>query len=346
MHSRNIVFTAPKTVQLIQEDVPEVGAMQVLVRAEHSLISTGTELICLSGDFEAGSHWDNWVKFPHKPGYCLVGTVEKAGPDVKRFAVGNRVALRSNHKEWTVWEAENNARIVTVPPDVAPDDATWFGMACIAQIGVRRAAHVLGDAVVIIGAGLLGQLVTQYVHLMGAREIIVIDTAPARLQLAKNHGATLTLNMNADQARDAIFDLTGGRGADVVYDITGHPSAFQAALKLARRFGKLLLLGDAARPGLQCLTPDVVTRGVQIIGAHDSMPPTESSAHEFWTHETMAQLFFAYLQRGQMRVADMVTHRYAPEQAPECYSELLRDRSTALGVIFDWQNSVEKVNNV
>ncbi len=335
MQSQNIVFTAPKTVELITEEVPEIGSSQVLVRAEHSLISTGTELICLSGEFEAGSHWDNWVKFPHKPGYCMVGIVEKTGSEVQHFADGDRVALRSNHKQYSVFEAVNSDRIIKVPQGVAPDDAPWFGMACIAQIGVRRAAHSLGDVVVIVGAGLLGQLVTQYVQLMGAREIVVIDTAPARLQLAKNHGATLTLDMTADKAHEAVYELTTGQGADVVYDITGHPSAFQAALKLARRGGKLLLLGDTARPGLQCLTPDVVTRGVQIIGAHDSMPsmPDWPSG---WTHREMAELFFSFVQRGQMRVADLVTHRYAPAQAPQAYGALLQDRSGALGVLFDW----------
>jgi threonine dehydrogenase-like Zn-dependent dehydrogenase len=84
------------------------------------------------------------------------------------------------------------------------------------------------------------------------------------------------------------------------------------------------------------LTPDVITRGVQIIGAHDDLPPAQSSDRDHWSHVEMARLFFTYLQRGQMRVADMVTHRFKPEQAPEAYEQLLRDRSTALGVIFDW----------
>lgn len=336
MKSKNIVFTEPRVAALVEQDVPEMGDSQILVRAEHSLISTGTELICFNGEFEPGTHWDQWVKFPFKPGYCMVGSIEKVGAEVSRFAPGERVALRANHKEWTVWDAKNHDRVVSVPEGVKPDDAPWFGMGCIAQIGVRRAQHQLGDAVAIIGAGLLGQLVTQYVRLMGAREIIMIDTAPARLELAKQHGATQVLDMTADKAREAVYDLTSGNGADVVYDITGHPLAFQPALGLARRFGKLLLLGDTPRPGQQCLTLDVVTRGVQIIGAHDSMPPHTSSDYEHWTHIEMSQLFFNYLQREQMRVADLVTHRYKPKQAPQAYSDLLKDRSTALGVIFDW----------
>lgn len=336
MTSKNIVFTAPKTVELLEEPLESPKAGQILVRAEHSLVSTGTELICLAGEFEPGSHWDNWVKFPFHPGYNRIGIVEEVGAGVTDYAVGDRIASRTNHKQISALDCGPTSRTLKVPAGVAPDDATWFGMACIAQIGVRRAAHQLGDAVVIVGAGLLGQLVSQYLRLQGAREIIVIDTAPVRLELARNHGATQVLDMTADKAQGAVFDLTEGHGADVVYDVTGHPAVLPSALKLARSFGKLLLLGDTARPFEQRLTPDVVTRGVQIVGGHDSMPPALASDRDPWSHVEMSQLFFTYLQRGQMRVADMVTHRFSPEQAPEAYSLLLSDRSTALGVIFDW----------
>ena len=337
MNSQSIVFTAPKTVEVHEEPVPDPGPQQMLVRAEHSLISTGTELICLNGEFEPGSHWDNWVKYPFHPGYNHVGIVEKVGAEVTNFAPGDRVATRTNHKQFVLSGTGSGDRCLKVPEGVAPDDAAWFGMVCIAQTGVRRAEHELGDAVVIIGAGLLGQLVTQYTRLMGAREIIVIDTAEKRLQLAKGHGATHTLAMGVAEARDAVFDLTEGHGADVVYDITGHPAVFQSALKLARRFGKLQLLGDAPNPSGQCLTSDVVTRGVKIIGAHDNMAPPVASDRDHWSQVEMTKLFFTYLQRGQMRVADMVTHRFDPAQAPQAYADLLRDRSTALGVIFDWK---------
>lgn len=335
--SKNIVFPAPKTIELREEAVGETGPRDIIVRAEHSLVSTGTELICLSGEFEPGTHWDNWVKFPFKPGYNLIGIVEETGPEVSDYTTGDRVALRGNHKQYTRWTCSPGDRSLKVPEGVAPDDASWFGMACIAQIGVRRAAHELGDAVVIVGAGLLGQLVTQYVRLMGAREIIIVDTAPKRLELAKAHGATQTLLTTVGEAHDAVYDLTNGQGADVVYDITGHPAVFPSALKLARRFGKLLLLGDTARPGEQRLTPDVVTRGVQIIGAHDSMPSPVASDRDKWSHVEMSRLFYNYLQRGQMRVNDLVTHRFSPEEAPQAYAQLLNDRSKALGVIFDWK---------
>jgi threonine dehydrogenase-like Zn-dependent dehydrogenase len=111
-----------------------------------------------------------------------------------------------------------------------------------------------------------------------------------------------------------------------------------AALPLVRRFGKLLLLGDTGTPSEQRLTHDVVTRGLRIIGAHDNNPPTTPTDHAWWTHTNMARLFFTYLERRQMQVADLVTHRFRPEDAAAAYDFLTRDRAAAMGVVFEWDD--------
>jgi threonine dehydrogenase-like Zn-dependent dehydrogenase len=206
----------------------------------------------------------------------------------------------------------------------------------ITQNAVRRAPHSLGDAVVIVGAGLLAQLVTQCVRLAGAREVIVIDSAKRRLEMTKAHGATVTLEKTAQDALNDMLDLTEGKGAEVVYDITGQASVLEAALPMIRSLGSLVLLGDTGDPSTQRLTGDVVTRGLNVIGAHANNPPSESSDHAYWSKHRMVELFFTYLQRGDMRVSDLITHRYSPQMAPESYRMLQTDRSEAMGVLFDW----------
>jgi len=78
------------------------------------------------------------------------------------------------------------------------------------------------------------------------------------------------------------MDMTVGRRADVVYDVTGHHAVFATALPLARKFGTVVLLGDAGNPQLQTLTPDVITRGLRIVGAHDMHAAPESGDHVRW----------------------------------------------------------------
>lgn len=333
MDSLNVVFTAKDTVEVRLEAVPELKAGQILVQSQRSLISSGTECICLQRNFAEGTHWHDWVKYPFRPGYCNAGRVLEIGAGAGAFKPGDRVAVRANHKQHYVCEA---AAAVKIPDGVSDEDAAWFGMASIAQTGVRRAEHELGDAVAIVGLGLLGQLVTQFTRLFGAREVIAIDTSAARLKMAAAHGATQALQVSAADALEPVRQLTDGRLADVVYDITGFYAVFPSALRLARNFGKLLLLGDSGNPSEQRLTPDVIRRGLRIIGAHDNHSPAAASDYVHWTKANMAALFFTYLQRGQMRVSGLVTHRYSPQQAPEAYKMLTTDRSGAMGVIFDW----------
>lgn len=337
MQQLQVVFPRAKTVEVAERELPDLAPDQWILRASTTLVSTGTELIIWNGEFGAGSHWDNWVKWPFESvGYNMVGTVEAVGSAVTSVEVGQRFASRSPHSSRRVFNHGPDDHLVRVPETVSDEDAVWFGMACIAQIGARRANFSLGDSVAIIGAGILGQFITQYARLSGAKDIFVIDTAPARLELARAGGATQTFETTAGHARNAIFEATQGRGADIVFDITGHPLAFGQGLGLARRFGTFVLLGDAPDPTQQRLTSDIMSRGVRIVGAHDTFAGQRESGLEAWPHGAMTELFFKFLERGQMKVSNMVTHRFDGREAPQAYETLARDRSSALGVLFDW----------
>ncbi len=159
--------------------------------------------------------------------------------------------------------------------------------------------------------------------------------------MACAHGATTGLTHTVEEARAELLGLTDGIGAEVVYDVTGNAAVLANALPLVRRLGKLLLLGDTGYPSQQQLTRDVVPRGVRIIGAHDNNPPQTSTDLTPWSHRQIIQLFFTYLARGDMRVADMITHRYAPQEAAEAYRMLREERPSALGVLFDWERVPE-----
>ncbi|MEM7735316.1 MAG: zinc-binding alcohol dehydrogenase [Deinococcota bacterium] len=333
MQSHNIYFVGKNEIDVRNEDVRKPSPHEVVIATKKTLISTGTETICLERRFEPGTGWDNWVKYPFAPGYSLSGVVIEKGADVTSINVGDRVAARKPHHQYVTAEEDE---LVLIPAGVSDEDATWFGLANITQIGIRRAQHELGDAVVVIGVGLLGQLVIQYLRLMGARQIIAIDFSETRLELAAAHGATTTLAMGVEAAQDTIWELTE-HGADVVYDITGYAPVFAHAQGLLRKFGRLIVLGDTGTPSEQRLTHDVIKQGLTIVGAHDVHFPRKHTTDSYWNHLTMAQLFYTYLARGDMRVNDLISHRYAPEQARDAYSMLISDRSAAMGVVFDWE---------
>ena len=137
--------------------------------------------------FEPGSHWDRWVTYPFHPGYLLLGEVVAVGPDVDQIHVGDRFGVRRHHGEFVTVSTSD---LYPVPDGIADEDAPWFGLATIVQNGVRRAEHRLGEVVVVIGLGLLGQLTVQYTRLLGAKQVIAVDVSKPRLAMAQAHVRT------------------------------------------------------------------------------------------------------------------------------------------------------------
>ncbi len=334
MQSLNIIFQEPNQVVVRDEEVGAVGASDVLLKTRCSLISTGTESIVLRHNYAPGTHWDNWIRYPFYPGYSSVGTIVEVGENVRDFQVGQRVASRAKHCQFTV--VPQNF-VYPVPDALSDESAAWVAFGTIVQHGVRRPKIVLGESVVVIGLGILGQIAVQLARVCGAGEVIAIDTAPLRLSMAKAHGATHILQMSIEEAVERVLEITGGAGAEVVFDVTGHAPVFAHALKLLRRFGRLVILGDTGDPNAQFLTPDVIRKDLQILGAHDVNPPVESDDFHRWNRREMIALFFKLIERGQLRVDDLVTHMYSPMNAPKAYEMLQTDRASAMGVLLDFR---------
>jgi 2-desacetyl-2-hydroxyethyl bacteriochlorophyllide A dehydrogenase len=331
--SLDIIFPQAGQVALVEREVGPPGGGQVLCRTESSLISTGTETLCLRGERDPDTNWSEFIRFPFDPGYSAVGRVIAVGPDVDGFAVGDRVSALVSHRQYFTLDCE---QATLIPPDITSEDAAWTTLACVTQLGIRRAALQLGEAVGVIGLGILGQLVVQYLALSGARQIVAIDLSTQRLELARRHGATDSVLLDAAAAREHVQAITSGKMLDVVFDVTGHPAVLAPATRLLRKLGRVILLGDTTTPARQHLGPRVVADSISIMGIHGSMYPAEPSAYHPWTFQAMAELFFTYLAQGRMAVADLVTLRCDPRMAPSVYTQLLTDRSAIGGVLFDW----------
>jgi threonine dehydrogenase-like Zn-dependent dehydrogenase len=297
------------------------------------LISIGTESYCLQGVFEPGTNWADWVRFPFYPGYSMAAQVMAVGTEVTGLKEGDRVSAWAPHQQFFKVPAE---AAYLIPETVSFEEATWATLACTTQLGVRRAQLHLGETAGVVGLGMLGQLVVQYLALVGARQIIAIDLVPGRLAVAKAHGATHTLAIDVKHARQEIERLTQGRMLDVVIEVTGHPAVLAPSIQLLRRLGRVVLLGDTPTPSQQHLGPGVVSNSIGILGIHGSMSPAQASEFNPWTRKEMTALFYDYLGQGRMRVSDLVTQRSSPLDAPQVYAGLLQDRSTQIGIIFDW----------
>ncbi len=318
MKTRAVMFTEKQKAEVVNQDVADPGPGEALVETEISLVSTGTECYCYRGEFDEGTNWINWVRYPFAPGYSSVGRVVAVGPTEGQATVevGQRVFAGWRHCGHAVRSVD---LLTPVPDDLTAEQASWSALSYITQSAVRQGRHVMGGTAVVIGLGPVGQLVTRYLGVLGLREVMAVDTVGGRLEMAARHGATATFEGSAADAKPFVLEHTDGELADVVYDATGHFSVLPLALPLPRPHGRVVLLGDSPHPTRQHLTGDLLTRQINIVGTHNASMPPE---HAWWTAPRQIRLFYRYLQQGKIRIDDLISHRHDPEDAPTVYESL------------------------
>ncbi|KYH39636.1 MAG: hypothetical protein AYL33_007740 [Candidatus Bathyarchaeota archaeon B63] len=302
-------------------------------------MSTGTELTILSGDYPKGSVWNNITKYPVVPGYSNCGVVEEIGPDVQEIKVGDRVSSTAPHAEYAIVREDH---AVKVPDDVSDEEATFGTLSAIVMNSVRLANIKLGESVIVVGVGILGQLACQFSRLCGGYPIIAIDLSQRRLEIARKLGATYSINPREEDAEERVRELTGGRGGDVVFEVTGNPKVIPWELSLTKRQGRLIILSSPR--GLTELDfHDLVNWPSRIIiGAHSSSHPSHETPYNPWTWKRNIQLFFKLLSAGIVNVKDLITDRYKWTEAEAAYQRLLDplgERLQSLGVILDFRNN-------
>jgi 2-desacetyl-2-hydroxyethyl bacteriochlorophyllide A dehydrogenase len=325
--ANRLVFTGKQQVSYESFTLEPPAPSEVLVRSICSLMSTGTENIVYNRLFDPGTHWDRWVKYPFYPGYLTIGEVLEVGADVKSHRPGDRVALRAPHASHHV-RAE--AKCYAVPRDLDPAKAAWFGLAKIAFMGARAAGYTLGDSVLIIGAGPIGQMSVRWARAVGCRYVGSADPVEGRLALAKKGGATALFAEPLDSSRDELKASFGGALPRVVIDTTGHAEVFATALQVTRKHGRVVILGDTGSPDSQHLTPDLVTRGLTIAGAHDG------HVDDTWNDATIYPFFFELVGSGRFDLDALNTHTFAPHDCERAYALVNERRGETMGVVFGW----------
>ena len=181
-------------------------------------------------------------------GYSLCGVVTEVGRGAEEFHVGQLVAAAGNehalHAELN-WVPGNLC--VPVPRGVAPEHAAFSTVGAIAMQGVRQAEAQLGETAVVIGLGLVGQLVVRLLVASGVK-VIGIDLVPDRCELAEKAGA-LRCGAPTDEGlqviTEALAELTGGRGADHILLAAGGSSngPVELAARLARDRARVVDIG-------------------------------------------------------------------------------------------------------
>lgn len=330
-----IIFSKPKHVEIENHQMPIPTKEELLIETHYTLISTGTELTILNGDFLEGSAWENYGRFPFTPGYNNVGKVIDVGNDVDRDWIGKKVATYGPHAKYIVSNVQD-ARLIH--RDIPDDHAAFFTLSEIVMNGIRRGNVAWGEAVVVYGMGLLGQLAVRYSRMCGAQKVFAVDISDSRLGRLPEDISIIPINSKKENVVEIVKKETKGRMADVVFEVTGVgeliPDEFQVLRKRGR--GRFVVL-SSPRSKTQFDFHDLCNSpGFTIIGAHNSTHPEHETIDTPWTKKRHAEFFFDLVVDKEIDVEPLISHREHYTEAPSLYQMLLEDRSQAMGVVLKW----------
>jgi threonine dehydrogenase-like Zn-dependent dehydrogenase len=331
--NERIVFPERGVVRVEACPMPEPGAGEVLIRTGATLVSTGTELTALMADYPPGSTWAAMFPFPVHPGYDNVGEVVALGEGVDPAWLGRRVATLQPHARFVV-AAAGDCR--PVPDGVSDEQASFCTIAEIVMNGVRRSRLTWGETVVVFGAGLLGQFTARACLLAGAAAVVVADVAPARLAFLPGDPRLHAVDPGAGDVVELVRDVTRGRMADVVFEVTGDPSLVAGEAGLLREQGRLVILSSPRGPSTIDLHDDCMRPSLTIVGAHNFSHPQVATLADPWVPERHAELFFDLVAQGTWDVEKLVSDRVPVREAPAVYERLVRDRTGLMGVVLGW----------
>ena len=299
--------------------------------------------------------------FPTICGHEFAGVIEAVGEGLTQFKVGDRVAVfpllwRADHpaceqgkyaqsdgydylgsrsdgafSEYVIAPERN---LIRVPDNVSLEEAAMTEPAAVALHAVRRANLRLGDTVAIFGLGPIGLMVAQWARAMGAASIALFDLLPAKLELAKRLGFIDVFNSREVKPTEAIDKLTGGRGVHVAIEAAGVPPTMLAALEVARRAGRVVLLGnpsgDVKLPA--SLISQVMRRELDIFG-------TWNSDYSVYGDDDDWRTVLAAMSAGTLDLKPLITHS-VPLSAGIAALEMMRDQKEFFAKVLIHPNEV------
>ena len=333
MKNRCVCFTALGRVELLETalQVPEcLFRDDLLLQTEYTLISPGTELDCLLGR-SANS------KFPQCLGYSAVARVLRCGAEASEFQTGERVLVyHSQHAQFLL---KNKADCVKVPEGLSSEEAIFAVIGAMGFQGVRKIRPELGESMLVMGLGLLGQIAAQTAALSGAFPLLAMDYNPFRRELALRHGVDAAFSPDHPELAQNIRSLTGGRGVNGLLEVTGSAQAIQFALSVMAPLGRIALVGCSRTATKSIDFYHAVHRpGIQILGAHNFVRPKQDSYPGYWTMAEDMRVLMELIAAGRLNTRELISDIVPPEQAPAMYQRLVDRDEKTLGILFDWRN--------
>ena len=318
--------------------IPKPGPGEILIKNHYSVVSTGTEIATIessnksvtdklqdSTNIQKGLEllekegvravWN--AVFPKnispiQLGYSSSGKVIEVGRDVKNFHVGDMVVSNGNHAEYVVVNQKLCSRI---PEETNPKDAAYTVLGSIALHGLRLSETSLGSRIVVVGLGIVGQLVCRLAEAQGS-EVFGIDPDVTRRKDNKNFFPSID-DLPVDEVDSIIITAASNSNEPI-----------EAATKIARNKSKIVVVGDIP---LNISRNEFYYKELELVVSKSYGPGRYDKQYEVlgndypieyvrWTENRNFEAFLKLLSQGQISIQGLITSEIDFEESPEVYN--------------------------
>ena len=328
---------------LLDTPIPKPGPGEVLIKNHYSVVSSGTELAAIevantsvgeklqnSSNIEKGLNLlkNDGVKavwnavfpknlIPLQLGYSSAGEVVQTGKGVSGFHVGDMVVSNGNHAEYV---SVNQNLCVRIPDNTDIKESAFTVLGSIALHGLRLSETSLGSKVVVIGLGIVGQLVCRLAEAQGS-EVIGIDPDEKRTEGNKNYFTSI------DKASIQDVDSV------IITAATSSNEPIEVATKIARNKAKIVVVGDIP---LNISRNEFYYKELELVVSKSYGPGRYDKQYEVlgkdypieyvrWTENRNFEAFIKLLSQGQIHLLDLVSEEVSFDEAPSVYKKFTEE---------------------
>lgn len=335
-------------LRVTERPVPVPEGQEVLVKVDSCAICGTDPKIVAHG-------WPNHPPYGEFiPGHEFTGTIVKLGSRAFGWKLGDRVAvephkgcgicencirglyttclnygdLEKGHKHYgftanggyAEYAVNHINTLHRVPESISLEAATLATTAGTVIYGLERAGWVRpGDFVVVSGPGPIGLMAVQVARACGAGAVMLSGTREERLSIGRKVGASHTVNVREQDLASEVTKLTDGKGADLVVECSGDPSAAAAAIDITKKSGRISFIGIYSQPVTLALN-NLVQKNIQAAGG---------KAEGGWALERGMPL----IANGSVLTEPLITHRFKLDDINEAMDTFARRLGGAIKVI-------------
>lgn len=322
-------------VEIVEDEKPIIKPSYILVKTMYSAISPGTELGMIANSGEANVHL----------GYSAMGIVEECGEEIADVKKGDLVACYGapyvRHAEYLLVPKTLFAK---VPSKIEPKEAALAGIGAIAIHALRVAKLEFGETVVIVGLGLLGQMITKIAN-AAAYNVIAYDLHEKRVEMLAEEKQIRSFS-SQQAMEEAINTATNSNGADAVLLCTGgkRTALTHESLKWVRNKGKVVVVGDVEPDFPRDL---MFGKEAQLLisraggpGRYDKVYEEKAIDYPYgfvrWTEGRNVEEYIRLLSEKRIDVSLLITETVNFSDAADEFDDLLNKKSNTLTKLIDF----------